>query len=120
MNRYVGNSGIVERIPEPPRPRVEPQGTNLTQGLPDLGNISAEKKPLGQSALGDGLGGLLSKFGLGKAATGDGLGGLLSKLGLGKSTPELEDFLLIAFLYLLYRETKDVEFLLIGGALLLM
>lgn len=91
MNRYVGNSGMVERIPEP-------ETDGMSQGIPAMGKFVNEKKPSIRSLFSGGLGGLFSK--------------------LGKSAPEFEDILLIAVLYLLYRESGDIEFLLIGGALL--
>ena len=92
MNRYVGNSGVVERIPEPTAAAA------AQQAIPTVGSIVDEKKPSGRSLLSGGLGGLLSK--------------------LGKKMPEFDDILLIAVMYLLYRESGDIEFLLIGGALL--
>ncbi len=110
MNRYVGNN-VVERIPEPDTTvasapvyfgggTAQPQGSGAapqsSQG--PQGGQSAGRKPPGP---------------------GGGLSGLLSKLGDKISIPELEDIMLIAFMYLLYRETGDVEFLLMGGALLL-
>jgi len=47
-----------------------------------------------------------------------GLGGLLSKVNA--AVPDTEDLLLIGILYLLYRESGDIEFLLIAGAMLFM
>ena len=119
MNRYAGNSGVVERIPEPeqvhpvasapvyfqPPPTPETAGEPMSagaaaQGFSPMGGAGEnEKKPSGRPLLGGSLSGLFSK--------------------LSKNAPELEDLMLIAFMYLLYRETGDVEFLLIGGALLL-
>lgn len=113
MNRYAGNSGVVERIPEPDQVRpvasapvffqsapapvfMEPEASGFA---PVGGAGEGEKRPPDRPPLGGSLSGLLSK--------------------LSKNAPELEDLMLIAFMYLLYRETGDVEFLLIGGALLL-
>lgn len=91
MNRYAGNSGIVERIPE-----------NLSREAvyesPGRGRAEHKKKPSGLSDVLGGLGGLVSKFNI----------------------PETDDLLLIGILYLLYRESGDIEFLLIAGALLFM
>lgn len=117
MNRYVGNN-VVERIPEPDTVvasapvyfggstgggTAQPQGS----GHAFHGNPGAQA---GQSTGGEGRK---------PPGPGGGLSGLLSKLGDKISIPELEDIMLIAFMYLLYRETGDVEFLLMGGALLL-
>jgi len=113
MNRYVGNN-VVERIPEPDTTvasapvyfgggTAQPQGSGPAfQGTPGPQG--------GQNAGGEGRK---------PPGPGSGLSGLLSKLGDKISIPELEDIMLIAFMYLLYRETGDVEFLLMGGALLL-
>jgi len=69
-----------------------------------------------------GLGGILSGLGGGKGGLGGilggngGLGSILSKFSIANL--ELEDIMLVAFLYLLYRESGDVEFLLIAGAMM--
>ena len=92
MNRYNGNTGVFERVPEaePALYRVPP--------LDFDGGSGAYKKTSGQSGILGGLGGMLSK--------------------LGKPNLELEDIILVAVLYLLYRESGDIEFLLIAGAML--
>lgn len=95
MNRYAGNSGVVEHIPEPdfraePMPPIEAEYSR-----PEF------MKPPGQPGILGGLGGL---------------GGIFSKLK--KAVPETEDFILIGVLYLMYRESGDIEFLLIAGAML--
>lgn len=95
MNRYVGNSGVVERIPEP----VDRAPVYFRPAGGAVSPHTEEKKPSGHALLGGSLGGLMSK--------------------LGKNIPEMEDLMLIAIMYLLYRESGDIEFLLIGGALLL-
>lgn len=94
MNRYVGNSGVVERIPEPDT------ATAAHQAIPSTGRLVENEKPSSHSLFSKGLGGVLSK--------------------LGKAAPEFEDILLIAMMYMLYRETGDIEFLLIGGAILIL
>ena len=113
MNRYAGNSGVVERIPEPEEVRPvasapvyfqsAPAPVYMEQGpsgfAPVEGTVEDEKRPPDRPPLGGSLSGLFSK--------------------LSKNAPDLEDLMLIAFMYLLYRETGDMEFLLIGGALLL-
>lgn len=93
MNRYVGNSGVVQRIPEP----VDSAPIFPRQGM--AAPEATEKKSPGRLLQGGGLGSLLSK--------------------LEKSAPDLEDLILVALMYLLYRETGDIEFLLTGGVLLL-
>ncbi|PKM72107.1 MAG: hypothetical protein CVU91_10245 [Firmicutes bacterium HGW-Firmicutes-16] len=69
------------------------------------------------SGLGGGLSGILGGLG-GKPGEGGGgiLGGLLSRIT--RPNLELEDIILVAVFYLLYRESKDIEFLLIAGAML--
>ncbi len=92
MNRYVGNSGIVERIPEP-----EYADPGIAAASTPYGRAEYRKPP-GQSGILGGLGGLLSRA--------------------KKAVPETEDLILIAVLYLMYRESGDIEFLLIAGAML--
>jgi hypothetical protein len=94
MNIYSGNSGLVERIPEAP--------LQLNNGPPPAAPQPgrARRKPSGLSDIAGGLGGILSK--------------------INAAMPETEDLLLIGILYLLYRESGDIEFLLIAGALLFM
>ncbi len=84
-----------------------------TGGKPDAG----DKTTGGLSGLLGGLGGGFGSIlgGLG-GKQGGGLGGILSKLTTFDF--ELEDIILVAVLYLLYRESKDIEFLLIAGAML--
>lgn len=122
MNRYAGNRGIVERIPETSArgeihsapsynaargeeesvpPRAASRGGGLLGSLP-FANLFSDKKPPEQSLFG-GLGGI---------------GNLLSKFT--KESLEMEDYLLLGMLYLLYRESKDIEFLLIAGAMLIL
>ena len=131
MNRYNANTGSFERIPE-----AEPSMYQPSPGLIDLEG-GEHKNPSGQSGILGGLGGMLG--GLGGAAGGlgnilggatGGLGSILGGLGSGTggigsllsrfnlSNLELEDIMLVAFLYLLYRESGDIEFLLIAGAML--
>ena len=134
MNRYNGITGRYESVPEPE--------TYLLSLPPVSSEVESEENrtPSGQSgSLGglggfgglggmfskNGLGGILSKNGLGSILSNNGLGSILSKNGLGSiiskvSRPnlELEDLILVAVLYLLYRESHDVEFLLIAGAML--
>lgn len=77
------------------------RGGGLLSSLP-FANLFSDKKPPDDSLLG-GLGGI---------------GKLLSKFT--KETLEMEDYLLLGMLYLLYRESKDIEFLLIAGAMLIL
>ncbi|NCB74710.1 MAG: hypothetical protein EOM51_08210 [Clostridia bacterium] len=131
MNRYNANTGSFERIPE-----AEPSIFQPSPGFIDLDG-SENKKTSGQSGILGGLGGMLDGLGdasgglgsiLGGASGGlgsilgglgsgtGGIGGLLSRFSLANL--ELEDIMLVAFLYLLYRESGDIEFLLIAGAML--
>ncbi|NLW65272.1 MAG: hypothetical protein GXY26_03450 [Clostridiales bacterium] len=93
MNRYAGNAGLVERIPE----NLSPAASYESPGRKMAGH---KKKPSGLSDVLGGLGGLLSK--------------------VNAAVPDTEDLLLIGILYLLYRESGDIEFLLIAGAMLFM
>lgn len=121
MNRYAGNSGVVERIPEPEQVRPVASAPVYFQPPPAAEAVrepaAAETASTGFGSQGGASGN--EKRPPGRPPLGGSLSGLLSKLSRSKSTPELEDLMLIAFMYLLYRETGDVEFLLIGGALLL-
>ena len=92
MNRYAGNSGLVERVPEPEMAHVREEQTHEQS--------EHRKKPSGLSEVAGGLGGILSK--------------------INAAVPETEDLILIAVLYLLYKESGDIEFLLIAGAMLFM
>ena len=95
MNRYDARTGRVEHIPEPDL-------TPPSFGAPGLSGHASEraeyKKPSGAAGILDGLGGILSR--------------------VVKSVPDIEDLVLIAVLYLLYRESGDIEFLLIAGIML--
>ena len=142
MNRYDGRTGRVVNIPEP-EPRIRQAPPIFMEE-----EHSETGKPSGQSGLLGGLGGLLSKGGLGGLGSlgslgslgglgglgglsgllpksgllgllpKGGIGGLLSKVG--KLDLELEDLMLVGIFYLLYRESRDIEFLLIAGAMLFM
>ena len=92
-NRYRGNSGRRERVPEPgdfspppPRPAAPPPPGPEPQS-PDAGLFSR------------------------------GLGALLRRLSPGAL--ETEDLLILAVLWLLYRESGDREFLLMLGLYLI-
>lgn len=90
-NRYQGNTGRVERVDDA-RPPTAP---------PAAGPAPGERRPPGPLA---------------------GLSGELGRL-LGRLRParmETEDYLLLAVLYLLYRESGDAEFLYAIGAYLLL
>lgn len=131
MNRYNANTGSFERIPE-----AEPTMYQPSPGFNDFEG-GEHKKPSGQSGILGGLGGMLSGLGGASGGLGNilggasgGLGSILGGLGSGTggigsllsrfnlSNLELEDIMLVAFLYLLYRESGDIEFLLIAGAML--
>ena len=95
---------------------------NLAGSLGGLGNIGNIGKLFGRGGTGGsgglgGLGGIGRLFGLGGGSgTGSGLGGLLSRINL--SSFELEDIMLVAIFYLLYRESGDTDFLIMAGAML--
>lgn len=87
-NRYQGNSGRVERVPDALQPSIRPHPP-----APPAGN---NKPPPGKP--GGGLQQLLQKFSL--------------------ADLESEDLLLILVLYLMYRESGDKELLFILGGML--
>lgn len=146
MNRYDGNTGRYVRVPEKepvmyqPPPFLTDGGTEeykkpsgqsgildglggILGGSGGLGNLGGIGSLLGGSGGLGGLGSILGgSGGLGSILGGNGnklgggLGGILSKFSI--SNLELEDIMLVAFLYLLYRESGDIEFLLIAGAML--
>ena len=91
-NRYQGNSGQVERMPDAPHAEFRPRPS-----LPPLyaGERNAARPP---------------------GTTGGGLQQLLQKFSLADL--ESEDLLLILVLYLLYRESGDKELLFILGGML--
>ena len=86
VNRYIGNTGQVQRIPEPPtrnQPVAERQG----------GPQPMQKPPPNQ--------------------TGGGFNGPVQRI-LNRISPanlEQEDLILLLILYLLYRESGDRQFL---------
>jgi hypothetical protein len=100
MNRYQGNSGLVERLPElgeesrRPRTAVPVHSTR-----PPLTRHGGRTGGLGF------LGGLEDK-----------LGGVLSKVT--NLDLETEDIILLLILYLMYRESRDEQLLLVMGILL--
>ena len=87
-NRYQGNSGQVERMPDAPHAEFRPR--------PSMPPAAKQKPPPG--------------------TTGGGLQQLLQKFSLADL--ESEDLLLILVLYLLYRESGDKELLFILGGML--
>lgn len=137
MNRYNGITGRYETVPEPENyllspPPVDSDGGREENRIPSsqsgiLGGLGGifSKNGLGGIFSKGGVGGVLSKEGLGSVLSREGLGSVFSKEGLGsliskisKPNLELEDLILVAVLYLLYRESHDIEFLLIAGAML--
>ena len=124
-NRYNGRTGQMVRVevPDGPRPAEE-----TPRGRPQ----EHMNRPRGQQSvlgnLGGGLSGLLSNFGLGGKkpsgsllGLGGELGGFFQKLGLKFNLAELEmeDYILMLILFLMYRESGDTELLIALGAMLL-
>ena len=99
-NKYKGNSGYMERVTEAPArrktaPMAQPPRPPIKQPA------VAKQETMPPSPL-SGLSGELGKL-FGK---------------LGSHSLETEDLLLIAVLYLMYRESGDKELLIMIGALL--
>lgn len=119
INRYLGNSGQVERLPQPgnrpasahpaPRqntakqnaPKREVSAPSGARPAEQRGSGGIRKQPAGVSGQGK-AGGLLR--------------GLTSKLDLSRL--ETEDLILLLILYLLYRESGDEEMLIMMGGML--
>lgn len=106
-NRYRGNSGRVERVedrPAPPREHPSPPPPPPPTGPPPLPEPPGPPpppppRPPRPPKLSGEIGALLRS---------------LSEIRL-----ETEDLLLLAILYLLYRETKDEEFLIMMAGIVL-
>jgi len=97
-NKYKGNSGKVERVVEhPPRKRTVP----ISQPM----STAVQPKPQKETRPPSPLSGLSGE-----------LGRIVGKLG--SLSLETEDLLLIAILYLMYRESGDQDFLIMIGAFL--
>ena len=102
VNRYIGNSGRVERIPErEDAPRQEPfyRPRQVQPGM----NARPPKPPREEKA----------SPGIGSALQGK-LGEMLIKF----TELETEDIILYLVLYLLYRESGDEQYLIILGIML--
>lgn len=109
LNRYHGNSGLVERIddsaPAAPTPAPTPEST----APPPKSRLTPQAAPPGNThGAGLGTAAALKKLTrLFQGATGE-----LREL-------ETEDILLFIILYLMYRESGDADLLIIIGAMLL-
>lgn len=122
MNRWQGNSGRVQRLPEgeqrgPRQPRQsrnenrapEPKQAPARTPQSNSPGRSQSLPPLFMAQPGKKQGGLLS-----------GLDGL-KRLIPGKAEElETEDIILLLILYLMYRESGDSELLMIMGAMFLL
>lgn len=91
MNRYNAATGRTERVPDP-----EPAPASVSPRP----FAAQTPRPPARPGLFGGMDGLLKRFNL--------------------ASLETEDLLLIGVFYLLYRESGDVEFLLMAGAMLFM
>ena len=116
-NRYDGNTGRVTRVgdgPEPPHRSYSPP--DIVRGAQHAGTgtkaigrqIRNPSMPPAKAT--GGVNGFLTNMGLGKDS------GILSGKWLNEL--ETEDLLLMAILYLMYRESGDTELLIILGAML--
>ena len=108
-NRYIGNTGRVERVKEsegrPPDGDLAPPPAAPGRDPPPA-PLPGTRRPTGERRPPNPLSGLSGE-----------LGGILRRLS-GREL-ETEDLLLFLLLYLLYRESGDEEFLLAIGGLLL-
>ena len=96
-NRYQGNTGRRERVPEPEDFSMPPPGIEAPGPVPGEIPPEAPRRPP-PPPLTQGLGNLLRRF--------------------SPAAQETEDLLLLAVLWLLWRESGDREFLLMLGAYL--
>ncbi len=100
-NRYRGNSGHVEYVPESPGEHSHPTQSQQPRERRPPGQPPEKNRPPAPFAgLGEGLSGLLRRF----------------------RFPELEteDLILLLILYLMYRESGDEELLMIMGGMYLL
>ena len=109
MTRYEGNTGrfvhVLDPVPSLPVSIPKPRIQEAPQSGPQPSPVP-EQAGRGQPAAGEGGGsGIL-----------DGLGKIFSKIT--KPSFETEDLILVGIFYLLYRESGDIEFLLMAGAIL--
>ena len=102
INRWQGNSGRVQRLPE-----KDDRGYKNTQTIRPTPEAQRTPKPPAPRPQPK-AGGLLS-----------GLDGL-KKLIPSKEALETEDIILLLILYLMYRESGDSELLMIMGAMFLL
>lgn len=112
LNRYHGNSGLVERIDDSahaPSPAPTPDSTVPQSAAPPKLRTTPQAAPAGNIPGGNhGTAAALKKLTrLFQGATGE-----LREL-------ETEDILLFIILYLMYRESGDSDLLIIIGAMLL-
>ena len=103
VNRYQGNTGRVQRIPEPQRAQSAPPVLQREQKSgPEVRPPQTKKPPPGPS--GGGIQGPIQTF--------------LRRFSPGQL--DQEDILLLLILYLLYRESGNREFLIMLGAFLVL
>ncbi len=122
-NRYFGKSGRVQRMPEPPQRRPQPdrrprsEKSAAPKSAAPMSAPQPSRQPQRQGAYRPAAqkqpGGAL--FG---GKPGGLLGSLTSRLDLSRL--ETEDLILLLILYLLYRESGDEELLIMMGAMFLL
>lgn len=118
MTRYDGNTGKFVRVPDPvpslplpvpssPLPAVEQPVWEAPESNRPQSPTLPRQEDRGRAA---------TEEGGGSAGIFDGLGKIFSKIT--KPSFETEDLILVGVFYLLYRESGDIEFLLMAGAIL--
>ena len=127
-NRYFGNTGRVQRMPEPQNPGDRPQKSDpsprpaVQRGAPP----QQTQRPTARPGYRSGPPPLFMSGGMqkqpaqasGRGKPGGLLGSLAAKLDLSKL--ETDDIILLLILYLLYRESGDEELLIMMGAMFLL
>lgn len=112
INRYLGNSGAVQRLPSPDAPAPEKRPSP-----PARGENSRVPPPKPQAPRQPAAGHIQRQPG--GVSGREKPGGLLKSLasGFDLSRLETEDIILLLILYLLYRESGDEDLLVMMGAL---
>jgi len=106
MNRYQGNSGKMERIPEKAQRRQD------VFYRPDVPQPVIQARPP-RLKKEESRGGLGLPEGIGDSLR-EKFGGVFSKI----TELETEDLILLLILYLMYRESRDEQYLIILGIML--
>jgi hypothetical protein len=113
VKKYDGKTGRIKWLPEPEQIVRRPHQSFDGEVWKNDGKAS------GHTGLAGGLdNGIAGLAGLGRFFGANSKNGIFPKIG--RFNLEMEDLILVAVFYLVYRESGDIEFLLIAGAMLLL